>query len=330
MPELANFSTALFVPLIAFAIAGALVWVFSKSRLGLDRPNHRSLHQTPIPRTGGIGVLAGIFSAWLLVGPQLLPLAIAMMVLAGFSLYDDFKSLGAMFRLLIHIAVATLFFYSEAFERLNVGGLILVSFITGWIINLYNFMDGSDGLAGGMTVIGFAFYAIAASADASLSSAAWAISAASLAFLLFNFHPAKIFLGDSGSIPIGFAAAAFGYIGWERGFWSWWYPFTVFSPFIADASVTLLKRIIRRERIWQAHKEHYYQRLIRMGWGHRRTALTEYTLMLIVSTAATTALYRSTKWQAGFLFACAACYAALTIAIDARWRSHFATESRSE
>src|SRR6476659_1011719 len=105
------------------------------------------------------------------------------------------------------------------------------------------------------------------------------VAAAAAAFLLFNFHPARIFMGDAGAIPLGFLAATLGVTGWINGLWPLWLPVLVFSPFIADASVTLAKRALRGEKIWQAHREHYYQRVVRAGFGHRNMALLGYILM---------------------------------------------------
>src|SRR5207344_2645488 len=108
---------------------------------------------------------------------------------------------------------------------------------------------------------------------------AWSISAAAAGFLIFNFPPAKIFMGDVGSIPLGFLAGAIGVTGWQQGLWPLWFPLVVFAPFIVDATVTLARRVLRGEAVWQAHRSHYYQRIILTGWSHRRTALAEYALM---------------------------------------------------
>ena len=86
-------------------------------------------------------------------------------------------------------------------------------------------------------------------------------------------------MGDAGSIPLGFLSAALGILGWRAGHWPLWFPLLVFSPFVVDASLTLARRVLRGERFWQAHRSHYYQRLVQLGWGHRNTALAEYALM---------------------------------------------------
>ena len=88
-------------------------------------------------------------------------------------------------------------------------------------------------------------------------------------------------MGDAGSIPLGFLAATIGLTGWQHGNWPWWFFPLVFSPFIMDATITLLKRLIKKEKVWQAHRAHYYQRLVQSGFGHRFTALGEYVLMIL-------------------------------------------------
>jgi UDP-N-acetylmuramyl pentapeptide phosphotransferase/UDP-N-acetylglucosamine-1-phosphate transferase len=190
-----------------------------------------------------------------------------------------------------------------------------------WIVNLYNFMDGSNGLAGGMTVFGFATYAIvAAPAQPQLAIAGAAVAGAGLGFLVLNFHPARIFLGDSGSIPLGFLAGTMGFWGWQHGAWPIWFPALAFAPFFADATVTLLRRLARGEKVWKAHREHYYQRLVQLGATHVRVALFYYFLMLIGSSIALFALHLSLLGQwlivGGWYFA----LAIVGLWIDWRWR----------
>jgi UDP-N-acetylmuramyl pentapeptide phosphotransferase/UDP-N-acetylglucosamine-1-phosphate transferase len=102
-----------------------------------------------------------------------------------------------------------------------------------------------------------------------------------LGFLVFNFAPARVFLGDAGSAPLGFLAAALGLLGWQERVWSGWFPLVVFSFFVVDASITLLRRGLQGERIWLAHKEHLYQRMVASGLGHTRTALLAYGVMVV-------------------------------------------------
>jgi UDP-N-acetylmuramyl pentapeptide phosphotransferase/UDP-N-acetylglucosamine-1-phosphate transferase len=191
-----------------------------------------------------------------------------------------------------------------------------------WTTNLYNFMDGSDGLAGGMALFGFAAYAAAAwlAGDGIFAALAASIAAAAAAFLRFNFPPARVFMGDAGAIPLGFLAATLGLLGWREGYWPIWFPVLVFSPFVLDASVTLARRVLRGERFWVAHKIHYYQRLVRLGWGHRNTALAEYALMAACGGAALWALGQTPSAQWATVGAIAAAYGALGLAVDLAWR----------
>lgn len=140
-----------------------------------------------------------------------------------------------------------------------------------WSANLYNFMDGNDGMAALMAVVGFAAYGFAAERAGSDGGAYFALAAAVLPFLVVNLPPARMFMGDVGAVPLGFLAAASGFGGWRAGLWPDWFPVLVFLPFVADATVTLAARALRRERLWEAHKFHYYQRLHQLGAGHSGT-----------------------------------------------------------
>jgi UDP-N-acetylmuramyl pentapeptide phosphotransferase/UDP-N-acetylglucosamine-1-phosphate transferase len=156
------------------------------------------------------------------------------------------------------------------------------------MLNLYNFMDGIDGLAGGMAVFGFGALAvlgwIAAAPGFALLSLS--IAVASLGFLVFNFPPARIFMGDVGAGTLGFLAGLLTLWGVRAGIFPFWVGVLVFSPFIVDASWTLLRRLATGEKPWQAHRAHAYQRLVQAGWNHRRTTLCEYGLMIICGLSA--------------------------------------------
>jgi len=275
----------------AFLVSLVMLLLLLKTGLygiALDQPNHRSLHKHSIPRTGGIAVMAGVLAAWLLVQTSWL-LFIPTSILLTVSVIDDIRGLSVRWRLLSQLIVSAGVSMAVLPEYAWWVHVLVVLGIT-WMMNLYNFMDGSNGLAGGMALFGFGAYAVAAAVSHDLQMAALSasIAAASFAFLLFNFHPARIFMGDGGSVPLGFLAGAIGLLGWQRELWPAWFPVLVFSPFIVDASVTLFKRLLRREKVWQAHRSHYYQRLIQMGWSHRKTAIAEYFLMMA---AGTTAIY---------------------------------------
>ena len=257
------------------------------ARFALDRPNERSLHERPVPRTGGIAVLLGTSAAVAFGADDLwLPLGLALL-LAILSLADDLKGMPVAARLAAHLAAGGVLVW-YLLSPIYIWQAALLVLAIAWLTNLYNFMDGSDGLAAGMTVIGFAAYAVAATLadEPELATTCLCIAATSGAFLVFNFHPARIFLGDVGSIPLGFLAAALGIVGWRDEAWPLWFPAAVFAPFIADATLTLARRLLRGERVWQAHRDHYYQRMVRGGLGHRGTAYVAYALMVLCAGAA--------------------------------------------
>ena len=293
----------------------------------LDHPNARSLHARPVPRIGGIAIMAGIAAAaaWLHAFPAWLAIALA---LALVSFIDDLRGLPVFARLASHFAAALAML---AFLPITVAWPLALFFVLGtvWMTNLYNFMDGSDGLAGGMAVIGFACYGAAAwtGGEYPLALGLLSVAAAALGFLVLNFPPARVFLGDSGSIPLGFLAAAVGILGWRvYGLWPWWFPALVFSPFAVDATMTLAKRAARREPVWRAHRDHYYQRLVRLGWSHRRTALAEYALMLLCAIAALALREAEQRIQYAALCAIAVAYLAIMLVIDRAWRAKQAGE----
>jgi UDP-N-acetylmuramyl pentapeptide phosphotransferase/UDP-N-acetylglucosamine-1-phosphate transferase len=324
-------SEASIAALIAFGGTVALLWLLlgPGRRIALDRPNRRSLHERPTPRTGGLAMLGGAGAAALTL-PWLPPmdLALAFAVLVAVSLLDDFRGMPVVIRFPCHLIAAGWAAVSilGASHGVLVAGFAALAIA--WMINLYNFMDGSDGLAGGMTVFGFGFYGVAAWLAGSTEFALvnLSIAAAAGAFLVFNFHPARIFMGDAGSAPLGFLAAALGLIGWLQQDWTWWFPLLVFSPFILDASVTLARRLLRGEKVWQAHRDHYYQRLVRLGWGHGKTALAEYAVMLACGAVALAALALPADRQAALLAAVAASYLVVIALIEVAWRR--AAESR--
>lgn len=296
-----------------------LAWLLRRGgRLPMDRPNARSLHATPTPRIGGLGIIAGLGAAslWVAQG-ELVPVILGAFALAAMSLLDDVRGLPVGVRFLIHFLVA-----AGCLLALDLRGwaLLAATLAVVWMTNLYNFMDGADGLAGGMAVIGFGALALAAwlGHAPDLASFCAAIAAAALAFMRFNFPPARLFMGDAGSIPLGFLAAVLGILGARQAVWPWLFPLLVFSPFIVDASVTLAKRALGGEKIWQAHRSHYYQRVVLLGASHRQLAVAAWGLMLVCAALAFS--LRALPQQAGWLLILSALsYLLIFHAIDRRW-----------
>jgi UDP-GlcNAc:undecaprenyl-phosphate GlcNAc-1-phosphate transferase len=312
-------------PVVAALVTMLLTIIILISKVGKkvqDIPNERSLHETPVPRIGGVAMMAGLLTGWMLMLTSLkwwivLPLIGLFIV----SLLDDMHNLPVRKRLMAHLAAAAILVVgSGLLTQQGVLAALIALLLTVWMTNLYNFMDGSDGLAGGMALIGFSIYGVAAliSHDDTQAMLNFTIGAAALGFLYNNFHPAKIFLGDAGSIPLGFLAAGMGLWGWQQGYWAAWFPILVFSPFIVDATVTLVKRTVRGVKVTEAHREHYYQRLIQMGWSHGTVALVEYGLMLGAGASALSVLQQSFPWV--LLLVWSGIYSVLMMVIDMAWR----------
>jgi UDP-N-acetylmuramyl pentapeptide phosphotransferase/UDP-N-acetylglucosamine-1-phosphate transferase len=281
-------------------LAGALM-THRLSRPGtllyrLDVPNERSLHQRPTPRTGGVaivaasagGVLALLASAgsWPGVPPAI---GVGALLVAAVSFWDDHADLSPLTRLGIQVAAAAVLLTGEMGLSTDAIGLPVPAaaavslLLVVWLTNLYNFMDGMDGFAAGMGGWGFGFLALLAyrGGHSVFAGVSLVIAAANAGFLVLNFPPARIFMGDVGSATLGFLLGALTLWGVRDGVFPLWAPLLVFSPFVVDATATLGRRLLQGERIWEAHRTHYYQRLVQLGWGHRRTVTCEYVLMVL-------------------------------------------------
>ena len=308
--------------IISFSICCFGLLLLLKTKLvsiALDQPNERSLHTKVTPRTGGLAIMFAVLMNWLMLSVNgywvLLPFCLMLV-----SLMDDIYHLSVKWRLLAQLLVSVIFVLMMT-SAASWWLIISITLLITWMTNLYNFMDGSDGLAGGMGLFGFSAYAAAAFLVGDLNFALMngVIAATCLAFLFFNFYPAKIFMGDSGSIPLGFLAGAMGVYGYFQALWPIWFPILIFSPFIVDATVTLIKRQATGEKIWQAHRSHYYQRLIQMGFGHTKTALAEYTLMFTLSCTSILMLDTNSVWKMSFMIIWCIVYFILMYLIDEKW-----------
>ena len=306
----------------AFVLSAGLTLALSRAGVMLDHPNARSLHAKPVPRTGGLAVLAAVFTAFALSFFLVAPstewawIGAAVSLVAAVSFLDDRKEVRARYRLAAHLLSALLLVTGGmAWARLELPhlawtmpnwlSLALTLLFVVWMINLYNFMDGMDGLAAGMAVFGFGALAVIGWREqAGVYAFANAVVAASAAgFLLGNFPPARIFLGDLGSATLGFAAAASALVGAKEGLFPLWVAWLAFSPFIVDATSTLLRRVSRGERVWEAHRSHHYQRLVLSGWSHRKTLLWSYLLMAACAATSVAAVGMTGQDQALLLAA---------------------------
>lgn len=307
--------------IVPAALAAVFVLLLRPSPLArrlLDRPNERSLHRIPTPRVGGIAIMLAALPIAFWYAQRDLALALSCAAaLALLSFADDLRSLPIGVRLAAHFAAAGVVVVQLG-APLPVAVPLVIAIA--WMTNLFNFMDGADGLAGGMAAIGFAAYGIAAhlAGEASFALACVALASAALGFLAFNFPPARVFMGDAGSVPLGFLAGALGFFGYARGAWPAWFPFLVFAPFVVDATITLVRRTVAGERPWRAHRGHYYQRLVLGGWSTRRLALAGYALMAASAAIALAGRTAGLMLQCGIILVAALLYALLMFAIEAR------------
>jgi UDP-N-acetylmuramyl pentapeptide phosphotransferase/UDP-N-acetylglucosamine-1-phosphate transferase len=303
--------------------AAATGWLSGRrdSWIPIDRPNERSLHQRLIPRIGGLAIAFAVATGHLVTGGSWAILAWAG-ALCAISFVDDHHNLPVRIRLPLQLLAAAGVLYTihpQAHPLL----IALLWISIAWSTNLFNFMDGANGLATSSAMIGFAALSLQAlmHGDVGLGSLAALIAAACAGFLPLNWTPARAFLGDAGSITLGFLIAVLGIQGWQQADWSLAFPVLVFAPFGADATLTLLRRMLRGEAFWRAHRSHYYQRLVLMGWSHSRVSLAYAGLALV---CALVGLASETGGLTGELIGLAGVAVLLGLLawrVDAHWRT---------
>jgi len=280
-------------------LVGAVAWVltgvmrqYALNQQLMDVPGCRSSHSVPTPRGGGVAIVIATVGAFLLPvvtgGVPLLPVGVvgAALLVAAIGFVDDHRSLPAGLRLAAHIAAAvmavvslggtpTLVVWGTVIDPGLVGHALATVFIV-WLLNLTNFMDGIDGIVGvqvaAVCVVGGLLYGLTAVnvPDAGVWVAPFVLAAATTGFLVWNWPPARIFMGDVGSGYIGFL---FGVFALRAGtvtpelLWAW---IVLLGVFVVDATVTLLIRLGNRERVFDAHRSHAYQHLAITWKSHRR------------------------------------------------------------
>lgn len=260
---------------LSWAATGAVLALLRRRAI-LDHPNERSSHTVPTPRGGGIAVVLVGLGAWamavgvLMPGLPAWPVIGAALALAALSWLDDLKGLSPLIRLggqIAAVAVGLTALPADAliFQGLLPGGIdrLAGGLIWVWFVNLFNFMDGIDGIAAVETAsigLGLGLVLIVTLGGLELAFLGLLCAAAALGFLWWNWHPARIFLGDVGSVPLGFllgwlllAAAADGY---------WAAALILPLYYLADASLTLARRAWRGEKVWEGHATHFYQRAL--------------------------------------------------------------------
>ncbi len=290
----------------AFAAAGAAFLsgrFFSRRSWLADLPGARSSHQAPTPRTGGVAIALGYLAGTLCLAieaPELLKFAGLFLGAFALGFLDDARPLPAAVKLVGQIAIAALFVFLfgavESIPAPFIGDLalgVLAPVLTVfWIVafmNAFNFMDGANGIAASAAIFALSALGVAA---AGAGAETWAAAAVILAAALFGFLPlnfprARLFMGDGGSQSVGFSTAAIAALAASAGSGAVSALFmpTVFMPFLFDVAFTLVHRAARRRNIAEAHNEHLYQLLMRLGASHA-SVTTIYLGLVAVSTLA--------------------------------------------
>lgn len=289
----------LFIAVLLSGIATGYVLKYLRRKAILDLPNERSSHTIPTPRGGGWGVLACLvpLMIFLAIDHEIrLPafdLALAgVLVLAAISWLDDLKGLKARGRFLGQfIVVAMVIWFLPETAHGYIGNIlplwaekVILLFGWVWFVNLYNFMDGIDGISGVETAslgLGIACVAILCGFRLGFVPAGVVFCGAALGFLWWNWHPAKVFLGDVGSVPLGYLLGFFliSLAGQGQVIAALILPLY----YLSDATITLFRRALRKEKIWLPHREHFYQKATQRGLAHNEVsfAILLANLMLI-------------------------------------------------
>jgi Fuc2NAc and GlcNAc transferase len=308
--EFGPLTFGLTVATLAASAAGVWYSIRVAHRVGaMDVPNERSSHAVPTPRMGGVpmvGAAVLAFFCWAFVAAgemfsikgltNTIIFALAMSIL-GF--WDDLSGLSPLTRFLFQFFAAFMFLWvwTGMFPKIPLGGIVLPQFfwiLMGafsivWMVNLYNFMDGIDGLAGGEAAVASSFFFLL---FARYGESGWAVAnlfvaAASMGFLVHNWPPARVFMGDAGSAFLG---AFYGMQAVVAPLTTS-VPFPVlvlpFSNFILDTTVTLFRRIWQGEKWYMAHRSHFYQRMTNLGMSHQKVTILELLAVAVSCTAAT-------------------------------------------
>ncbi len=263
----------------------------------MDKPNERSMHITPTVRGGGfvfisLALISFPFICYYTNSSFTMEYGVLMLsifLLATVSFFDDLYQLSAKLRFLVQgmVALAILFFMRPEylnFVMFSINNPYLVSlflfFFIVWAINHFNFMDGLDGFCALQAVFLLATYAFLLNLNSGFvyQDFCMVLMCSILGFLIFNFPPAKLFMGDVGSASLGFITFVIAIIGQQKYQIPILYWFLLNSLFLFDATITLIRRIINKEKWFSAHRKHAYQRLKQWGMSSRKILLGQFSL----------------------------------------------------
>lgn len=293
--------------LLGFAVACALTGLvrsYAERTRMVDSPNDRTLHQGEVPRGGGMSIVVVMLACLAMLGyaypgPALAPLAAVTLVLGVLGWTDDKFGLGPLLKIGVQFIVAV---YAVgtlgAVRSVHIAGfeldlgslaaLLSVLWIV-WMTNAWNFMDGIDGIAAGHTAIVACVMGVWFTLDdnAAMALFCYAIMAASLGFMIWNWAPARIFMGDVGSVTLGGVFAVLAIVGNVQDGVPLTAYIILFGVFLFDTIVTLIRRLLEGKVVWNPHREHFYQRATTTGLGHAFVTVAAMVVTLVLAALAT-------------------------------------------
>ena len=285
---MSTFAAVISASILSFLLTGAATW-YARRRGLLDHPGERHSHQIATPRGGGAGLVASLLIVTLLLihsPPAFWAICIApaAFMMAATGWWDDHKSLSARLRFSIQLAVSFYLIWCAADSGWLQGALtmLIACLLVVWMTNLYNFMDGSNGMAGlqgvyAACVLAWLFHI---AGDEAFSTISILLAACCVGFLPWNLGRARVFMGDAGSLALGFIFSALLLYGAGTGAFGLPVVLMLMLVFLTDSTLTLLSRVMKREQWYTAHRQHLYQRLIACGWTHGRVALVYQAINL--------------------------------------------------
>ncbi|KAA6447933.1 MraY family glycosyltransferase [Bacillus atrophaeus] len=311
---------AFFVSLLTVLIITPIVKKLAIKIGAVDQPSNRKVHDKIMPRMGGlaifIGVIAGVAAAGIYNETRMTAITVGAFMIVILGIIDDKYQLSAKIKFLIQIIVAIMIvstglkmeFFSVPFlaERFELGWMaypLTVFWIVG-ITNAMNLIDGLDGLAAGLSVIGLSTIAVMALSGGKILilSLSLVVIASTLGFLFYNFHPAKIFMGDTGSLFLGYVISILSLLGLYKSvtLFSIVIPIIILGVPIFDTTFAIIRRILNKQPISAPDKSHIHHRLMAFGLSHRMAVIIIYLIGFIFSISAIL-LTSATIWLSLFI-----------------------------
>ncbi len=317
----------------AVLASGLLTWLwigFARARRIEDQPDRRRLHQTLTPRGGGIAIAVSVVACllWIAWGgaeaKPLLSMAFGIALFGLVGLLDDVLPVSTLAKFAFQLLAAATLVLTLSMDW-PLGWIAKVGLILAcaYVVNIWNFMDGSNGLVTVQAVVIAVALAFWPSQADYLQLAAIALAGASLGFLPFNLPNARVFLGDTGSHVLGATVFGLLFLSWHEGSVGWQQSLLIGSVLLLDSGLTLLRRLVARKKVWTAHREHLYQYAVRLGHSHLEVCICYGAVTIgTVILAMVSARLRSSLVMSGLLIFSWAVGTLIYLALRSRWLEH--------